>query len=125
VVLGKDDVILFRGIKDPNNRTSIGRWWSTNPFYALKYGNIKQGQIFIAKIKETELKTLARDVSIEGHYKNYFFVDQDPPNARELNQKEIDQLMSFSIITKAPVGGNIFKYPDDPVGIARSIFYKL
>jgi len=117
-------ILLYRGINQPNLKgTRIGRWWSTDPYYALRYsGGHLEGKMFVAKISEEDLRRLSVDVSIDEGYENFYFRDEDPQNIREVARHEKELLYSFCTFSKAKVGGELMKPPPDPIERGKRIF---
>lgn len=67
VLLGSlDELVLFRGVNQPNIHGRIGRWWSTDPFYALQYSGGGKGFFAVAKVLRRDIEKLAKDASIEA-----------------------------------------------------------
>lgn len=114
--------LLYRGVNQPNLNRRIGRWWSTNPYYALHFAGSK-GEMYVAKISKLDLKELAKDVSIEEDFENFFFQVQDPPGARKVIRREIKELLSFATFTETSgPGGTLMKPPADPIAVGKEIF---
>ena len=92
-----DTIYLYRGVGKPNNLDTLGRWWSTNPYYSLRYAGGKEGQFFVASISQTMLnQALQREEVVDvsqDEYPNYIFKNSDPPGARPATEQEIVQLM--------------------------------
>ena len=82
-----DEILLFRGVGTKADGNQVGNWWSTNPYYSYRFGNSGKGEMFVTRIKKQDLNKLAKDVSIESEYQNYFFKN-DPPNLRNITDEE-------------------------------------
>jgi hypothetical protein len=99
---------LFRGIGKPNNLDRIGKWWSTNPYYAMVYGANMVGQIFVATIDKEQLQQGLADRSIadasQDEFPNYIFRSTDPPNARPMTMPEITKLKGLASGPAKPIG---------------------
>ena len=114
-------VYLYRGINSPANQGQrLGAWWTTDPYYALRYAGHK-GEMYHAPIKQSQLKQLAHDASIESEFQNYIF-PQDPPGLRPVTPQEISRLRQHQTTTPSPVGGPLVKSPPNPIDVGRSIF---
>src|SRR3989338_3584356 len=113
-------ILLFRGISK-TKEGKIGHWWSTNPYYALGYGEGGKGEIYVVKIGQDQINNHASDVSIEDTFQNYFFQD-DPPGARKVTEQEIQELNDNTTFTKLPLGGTVIKTPGNAVEIGQKIF---
>lgn len=104
----QNNIHLFRGIGKPNNLDRIGRWWSTNPYYAMVYGGSMVGQIYVATISKALLQQGLADRSIkdasQDEYPNYIFANQDPPGARPLTMPEIAKLQNLASGAAKPIG---------------------
>lgn len=118
----EEEILLFRGIEIKTDGNQIGKWWSTNPYYSYHYSNGDVGEMYVVSLKKQDLDKLAKDVSLESEYQNYFF-SEDPPNARRITSEESDALESNTTFSKgnAP-GGQIMKTPDNAVEIGKMIF---
>jgi hypothetical protein len=121
-IVFQDVIPLFRGIGQPNNLDRLGRWWTTNPYYALRYAGIKEGQFFVAQISKQELEQglqngMIKDAS-QDEYPNYIFAQSDPPGARPATAQEITQLRILS----GDLDQNGQEIPPEPrVGIMPSV----
>jgi hypothetical protein len=119
----RDAVVrLYRGIGKKIERERAGAWWSTNPYYALRYSNAGGGEMFVAFATEEQLVLLAKDVSIESDYQNYFFREQDPPKMRSVTAQEIDELKSYAQFHKQEIGAVTMKPPENFIEIGNRIF---
>ena len=91
---------LFRGIGRPNNMDRLGRWWSTNPYYAVKYGGSQLGQVFVATLNKGDLQRGLSDGSVadvtQDEYPNYVFRTVDPPGARPMTMVELQGLQKLA-----------------------------
>ena len=117
-------IILYRGVKQPNLKGRVGKWWSTNPYYAFLYSN--DGKNFFYCVMEKKyLNENSLDVSLEDNFDNYFFAKEDPPEIKLATHAQIKKLISYVTITpkigKRP-GGDLFKPPEDPIAVGNSIF---
>ena len=114
------DILIFRGI-GRDREGAVGHWWSTNPYYSLRYSEGGKGELYWTKIKQSELNSLSSDVSIEGHYQNYFF-REDPPNINRATDEEITALRSNTTFSQSGPGGVKIKWPENAVEIGKKIF---
>lgn len=114
-----DLVYLYRGIERTHSQERVGKWWSTNPYYALTKAS---GSLFFAKVPKAELEKYAKDVSLEAEYENYYFSDQDPSTARLVTEEELKELQSKARYSKGKIGGTMMKPPDNPIEVGRAIF---
>jgi hypothetical protein len=113
----RDHVYLFRGIGGPPNPLSrLGKWWSTNPYYGMRYGGLVPGQIFVAVMPRSAIEEGLANGSIvdatQDEYPNYIF-RQDPARARAMTPEEIQQFRdlagpSVPSPTSFP-GGEVFR----------------
>ncbi len=118
------DFLLYRGI-GRNKEGSIGHWWSTNPYYALRYAQGGKGEVYWVKMKKLEIERLSSDVSLEDNYQNYFF-KEDPPNAERATNEQLEILKSKTIFAKSKgPGGVMMKTPENAVEIGKEIFAHL
>ena len=114
------EVLLYRGINQPNLKNKIGHWWSTNPYYAQRFMGPK-GEMYVAKIDSALLEKMSKDVSIEAEFQNYFF-EEDPPGVRRVLPEEITLLLGKATYSEARLGGTLMKPPDDPIAAGKEIF---
>ena len=127
----EEEILLYRGINQPDLKGRIGAWWTTNPYYALRFSGRKQ--MFVALVTKTELDALAEDVSIEENLQNYFFGKQDPVNTRQVTSEEITELEAHATFSKPepskpgerpPPGGTMMKPPENFIQVGEKIFKK-
>ena len=120
--------LLYRGVRGDEERTRIGQWWTTNPYYAMVYANGGKGKMFVAQVSTNELGSMSHDVSQDEGYQNYGFVEHDPPGAREVTQDEVGALLAISRNASTESldfdlpGGQLLKTPDDPIAAGRMVF---
>lgn len=112
-------VYLFRGLAN-TKEGRIGAWWSTNPYYALRFAQGGTGSLYMAKVPMSALNT-AIDVSTENEYSNYFF-NTDPPDARLVPPEKIKELQSYMVASNGLIGGTLQRPPTNPVEIGRKVF---
>lgn len=97
----RDSVWLIRGIggEKPVRTARIGNWWTTNPYYGMRYGGLKEGRVWVAHMRREDMQRRFADGSLYDasidDYPNYGF-PQDPPNARPMTQGEIDEFRRLS-----------------------------
>lgn len=100
-------ILLFRGTAVPPDWDRLGKWWTTNPYYAIGYGSSKQGQIFVANISSEELNEGLDSGQIvdvtQDEYKNYAFRASDPPGARPVSEEELQQFTDRAQATAPPI----------------------
>ncbi|GAC1387506.1 MAG: hypothetical protein NVS1B7_0840 [Candidatus Saccharimonadales bacterium] len=120
----KYPVLLYRGVPERKDNDRLGRWWSTDPYYAYHYSNGGKGRLFVASVDETTLKTHAKDVSIDEGYENYLFPSTDPSDTRIASDEEIDALRAATTIESPDdmPGGPLIKRPDNAIEIGYAIF---
>ena len=97
----RDTIHLFRGVGGPPTPADrIGRWWSTNPYYSIRYGENRIGHIFHATISKADLEDgLANDSIVDvsqDEYPNYVFRNDDPAGAKPMTEEE---LLQFQILS--------------------------
>ena len=119
--------LLYRGVSADNDRSRIGAWWTTNPFYALSFANGENGRMYVARVDTVNLSFTAHDVSQDEGYENYGFIDDDPEAARLVTQEETNALLTVSqgnTTTRSSdlPGGPLMKTPDNPVEIGKQVF---
>ena len=114
------EVLLYRGI-DTASKGRLGHWWSTNPYYSLRYSNGGRGEMYVARLGPSEIAKRATDVSIEAEYQNYLF-KEDPPAARQVTPEEIAELKSQTTFIQGAIGGMMMHTPENAVEIGKAIF---
>ena len=136
----QNTIHLFRGIGGPPNPMDrLGRWWSTNPYYSIRYGGMKIGQIFHASISKSDLEAGLANGSIadvtQDEYPNYVFKNSDPQSAIPMTEPEITKFRILSgeldqnghPLPQAPrtgPGGQAFKqlFGNDAVNSAYKVY---
>ena len=106
----RDTIHLFRGVGGhPTPADRIGRWWSTNPYYSIRYGENRIGNIFHAAISKADLEDgLANDSIVDvsqDEYPNYVFRNADPAGAKSMTEEELQQFHILSGKNKPEVSG--------------------
>lgn len=114
------EILIYRGVVSPKEG-AVGRWWSTNPYYAFRYSDTGEGELYYTKMKLSEIKRLSSDASLEHEFQNYVF-KEDPPNIRKATNEQTKLLRSKIIFTRGFIGGDMATWPDDAVEIGKSIF---
>ena len=97
----RNTIHLFRGVGGtPAPADRIGRWWSTNPYYSIRYGENRVGHIFHAAISKSDLEDgLANDSIVDvsqDEYPNYVFKNDDPAGAKPMTEEELRQFQILS-----------------------------
>lgn len=122
----KDKILLYRGTAEAREDASrAGAWWSTDPYYALRFSNGGEGQLFVAQVQREELTNYATDVSLDEGYENYLFAERDPDSVRLATSEEIKALNGRAAIDtppNMPGGGSMLKRPDNPIEVGYEIF---
>ena len=122
----KDIIYLFRGIGGPPNPFDrIGRWWSTNPYYALSFGSVNHNQTFVAGISKNDLtqglqQGIINDVT-QDEYPNFIF-QNDPHGARKLTPQEVLKFRQLS--GDVDQQGNKIVDPNAPKGPGSGGLFK-
>ena len=106
----RDTIHLFRGVGGPPTPADrIGRWWSTNPYYSIRYGENRIGNIFHAAISKADLEDGLENDSIvdvsQDEYPNYVFRNADPAGAESMTEEELQQFHILSGKNKPEVSG--------------------
>lgn len=120
--LTSTDILIYRGIDKSNVRERLGAWWTSDPFYALRYSSGGKGELYHAKVTPQQLKSMAHDVSFEAETKTFTFPKADPPGAQRATSEQISALKSHQVVTRMPIGGDIVKNPANPAEVGREIF---
>lgn len=97
----RNTIHLFRGVGGtPAPADRIGRWWSTNPYYSIRYGENRVGHIFHAAISKSDLENGLENNSIvdvsQDEYPNYVFKNDDPAGAKPMTEEELQQFRILS-----------------------------
>jgi hypothetical protein len=104
----QNNIHLFRGIGKANNLDRVGKWWSTNPYYAMVYGGNQVGQVYVATIDKPTLQRGLADRSIkdatQDEFPNYIFGNSDPPGARAMTMPEMQKLRTMASGPSKPIG---------------------
>jgi hypothetical protein len=105
----RNTIHLFRGVGGtPAPADRIGRWWSTNPYYSIRYGENRVGHIFHAAISKSDLEDGLENDSIvdvsQDEYPNYVFKNDDPAGAKSMTEEELQQFRILSGKNKPEVG---------------------
>ena len=120
----KFTTLIYRGTGENRGHERMGAWWSTDPYYSLRYADGGKGQFFVAQVDDDELTKHANIASIDEGYEIYIFPMQDPTTARLATAEEIEALRSEAIIdnpTDLP-GGPLLRRPSNSVEIGYRIF---
>jgi len=129
-----NSVYLFRGIGGkPNPLDRLGRWWSTNPYYSIRYGGGKEGQIFVAKMDKQAIEEgLVTGIIVDAtqdEYPNYIFKQHDPSQARRMTAQEIQQFKTLANpdnLSSNPnrIGGETFRqlWGQEAIDAAYKVF---
>ncbi len=121
----QNPILLYRGVPEHSDeKERVGRWWSTDPYYAYHYSSGGNGRLFVAQVQPEVLSELAKDVSIDEGYENYLFPDEDPAGARTASEEEIVALRSATMIVEHDdiPGGSMIQRPHNAVEIGYEIF---
>lgn len=97
----KDTLYLFRGVggDKPVRTDFVGHWWTSNPYYAIPFGNSTIGRIWVSQITKQELQSLYENKQVFAKsiddYPNYGFL-KNPPNVRPVTHEEVIKLKQIS-----------------------------
>lgn len=119
-----NSTLVFRGVAE-HNRERAGKWWSTDPYYALFYAKGGKGVLFVADVDNGYLQSHGNDASIDEGYENYTFPHIDPPGMRVATPEEIQELKDAR--PKPPAGEEplfpgMVIHPENAVELGIKIF---